>query len=151
MSAARLVRPGGEEAQREAAALFDDLRDWGDIWSSMTFTQRLDAQRGFDTALATLAELGLRRCQGRRGGYLKGAEGAKAIPFSIAYLVVVPAEKQLACYAPHVSFANRVTDPESGLSGLAGRKCFEQGRQSDGAERFRPRRVGSRHRLAATE
>ena len=81
-----------EKAEREAAVLFDDLRDWGDIWSSLTFTQRLDAQHSFDTALATLTELGLRGYQGRRDAYLKGAEGAKAIPFSIAYLVLVPAE-----------------------------------------------------------
>lgn len=82
----------GEETGREAAALFDDLRDWGDIWSSLTFTQRLDAQRSFDIALATLTELGLRGYQGRRDAHLKGAVGAKGIPFSIAYLVLVPAE-----------------------------------------------------------
>lgn len=83
---------GGEEARRKAAVLFDDLRDWGDIWSSLTFTQRLDAERNFDTALTSLTELGLRGYQGRRAAYLKGADGAKTIPFSIAYLVLVSAE-----------------------------------------------------------
>lgn len=85
----------GEDAQRVAAALFDDLRDWGDIWSSLDFSQRLDAQQGFGAALATLAELDLHGYQGRREAYLKGAGSTKAIPFSIAYLVLVPADTVL--------------------------------------------------------
>jgi len=85
----------GEDAQRQAAALFDDLRDWGDIWSSLSFTERLDAQGSFDAALKMLTHMGLRGYQGRREAYLKGAEEAKPSPFSIAYLVLVPAEMAL--------------------------------------------------------
>ena len=42
------------------------------------------------------------------------------IPLRIAYLVVVPAEKRLSCYALHMSFASRVITPQKSLSCLAG-------------------------------
>lgn len=85
------------EAQQEAAAFFDLLRDYGDIWSELTHSDRLEAQRSFNTALADLASLGLRAYQASRDTKIFGAhwENEKPVPLTIGYVTLVPAELEL--------------------------------------------------------
>jgi len=84
-----------EEARREAAALFDNLRDWGDIWSELSYCNKLEAHQAFGAALASLREHGLRGYQASRVGRLVGPAPAPSIPFRVAYFALVPADQEL--------------------------------------------------------
>jgi len=86
------------EAQAEAAALFDSLRDWGDLWSCLSFGEKLEAQESFGAALASLAEKGVRGFCATRTGRLANAtpDDLAAMPFTMAYLAIVPADQGLS-------------------------------------------------------
>lgn len=87
----------GEEARSEAAAFFDNLRDWGDLWSGLSYSDKLEAERSFTTALVSLGGHGLRGYQASRAGRLAGKAYADMppVPFKVAYLVFVPADHEL--------------------------------------------------------
>lgn len=86
------------EAQAEAAALFDNLQDYGDIWSELSHGDRLEAQRSFGAMLDGLASMGLRAYQAMRPTRMVGANWTNNTPisFTIGYVTIVPAEQELS-------------------------------------------------------
>lgn len=85
------------EAQAEAALLFDNLQDYGDIWQELPPSGRLEAQASFSEMLAAVAAHGLRAYQATRAAYLAGVDKSHApMPFTIGYVTIVPADEALS-------------------------------------------------------
>lgn len=87
---------GSRDGQAEVAILFDHLQDYGDIWSELPPSGRLEAQRVFTRLLAAIERHELRAFHGSRATRLMGTEGQAPLPFTIAYVTVVPVEQQLS-------------------------------------------------------
>ncbi len=84
------------EGQTEAAILFDHLQDYGDIWSELQPSGRLEAQSIFTGLLADVARHGLQAFYGRRVIHLAATEDRTPFPFTIAYMAIVPIERELS-------------------------------------------------------
>lgn len=85
------------EGQAEAASLFDNLQDYGDIWSEIPHSARLEAHGSFSAMLEALAEHGLRAYQATRAARLAPvAKDQASLPFTIGYVTVVPAGQTLS-------------------------------------------------------
>lgn len=86
------------EAQADAASFFDNLQDYGDIWSELSHGDRLEAQTSFGEMLDGLASLGLRTYQAMRPTRMVGANWTNQTPisFKIGYVTIVPAPQELS-------------------------------------------------------
>jgi transcriptional regulator with XRE-family HTH domain len=86
-----------DDTRIEAATLFDNLRDWGDLWSELSYSDKLKAQKSFSAALNSLSKHSLRGYQARRVGRLVGGApaGRAPIPFTVVYFALVPDDQEL--------------------------------------------------------
>ncbi|TPG56580.1 XRE family transcriptional regulator [Sphingomonas glacialis] len=85
-------------AQSEAAGLFDLLQDYGDIWSDLTHSNRVDSQADFAPSLEALRLLGMRVYQATRAARLFGKDWVDPTPISttVGYVTIVPIERDLS-------------------------------------------------------
>ena len=75
-----------------AAVLFDNVQDYGDIWSDLPPSGRFEAQGSFTKMLEDIAGHGLCALQASRSAQLAPvAKGQTPMRFNIGYLTVVPA------------------------------------------------------------
>ena len=76
--------------------MFDNLRDLGDLWSELSYSDKRKAQESFSAALTSLSEHSLRGYQaGRVGRLVGGAPAGRApIPFTVVYFALVPIAKK---------------------------------------------------------
>lgn len=81
-----------DEVKEQAAALFDLLQDYGEVWSDLTHGERLSASRSFDDNLSELKQLGARLYSATRAAKIVGSMWADKtpLPITIGYVTVVP-------------------------------------------------------------
>lgn len=85
------------EAQAEAALLFDNLQEYGDIWQELPPSGRLEAEASFSEMLASVAAHGLRVYQATRAACLASVDKSQApMPFKIGYVTIVPSDEALS-------------------------------------------------------
>lgn len=85
------------EGQAEAASLFDNLQDYGDIWSELPPSGRIEAQTSFTAMLGALAAHGLQAYQAVRATRLAPVSNEQPpILFTIGYVTVVPGGQTLS-------------------------------------------------------
>jgi transcriptional regulator with XRE-family HTH domain len=83
------VNGAGENA---AAVLFDNIRDYCDVWSDIPPSGRLEAKDAFTEMLADIARHGLCAYLARRSAHVAPSQaGQAAVPFNIGYFGIVPA------------------------------------------------------------
>ncbi|MGA0601428.1 helix-turn-helix transcriptional regulator [Caulobacter sp. KR2-114] len=94
------------EVKEADAALFDLLRDYGDIWSELSHADRLSATQSFDENLVEFEHLGARLYTGTRLTHIVGAmwTDKTPMPFTIGYVVVIPQ----SCEIEHILVPKRV-------------------------------------------
>jgi transcriptional regulator with XRE-family HTH domain len=85
------------EGQLAAAALFDELRDYGDVWDELTFTNRTAIASEFDAMLCRLAALGLRAFGADRKARIVPSRACDEMPLAwrIGYLAILPHDRVL--------------------------------------------------------
>jgi len=83
--------------REQAAYLFDLLQDYGDVWAELSHADRLKAGKDFDQTLTELGLGGARAYSAARSTKLLGASwpDLTALPITIGYLTVVPAEREI--------------------------------------------------------
>nr|WP_047165982.1 helix-turn-helix domain-containing protein [Sphingomonas sp. Y57] len=81
------------EAHGVAAALFDNLQDYGDIWSELSRSGRNEAAAFFEALLEPIGHHGGRVYQARRATRFVGHgwQDPTPLPMTIGYVTVVPA------------------------------------------------------------
>jgi transcriptional regulator with XRE-family HTH domain len=80
--------------QNVTAVMFDNVQDYGDIWSELPPSARFEAQGAFTKMLEDIAGHGLSVLQTFRSARLAPlAKGQAPMHFDIGYLTVVPAEQ----------------------------------------------------------
>ena len=86
------------EVQQEAACIFDNLQDYGDIWCELSHSDRLQAQKNFDEMLQTFTAQGMKVYGGKRASRFadENLPGKTPLTFSIAYVYVVQAEQEIS-------------------------------------------------------
>jgi transcriptional regulator with XRE-family HTH domain len=80
-----------DEGQNASAVLFDNVQDYGDIWSDLPPSARLKASEAFNEMLADIAGHGLHVYQAVRSAHFALMQAdQEPMPFKIGYLTVVP-------------------------------------------------------------
>jgi transcriptional regulator with XRE-family HTH domain len=85
------------EVKEVAAALFDLLQDYADVWSELTHADRLSASRSFDESIIEIEQLGARLYIGTRDTNFVGSMWTDKTPIAITigYVVVVPRNRKI--------------------------------------------------------
>lgn len=83
--------------KEQAAALFDLLQDYGDVWSDLTHADRLTASRSFDENLADFEHSGAMLYSATRATKIVGSiwTDKTPVPITIGYLTVVPKDREI--------------------------------------------------------
>lgn len=86
------------DAQLEAAGLFDLVRDYGDIWEDLGFSDRVLSQVDLATPLDALKALGMRAYQATRATRIVGKDWVDPtpLPMTIGYVTVIAADRDLS-------------------------------------------------------
>ena len=85
------------DVKEQAAALFDLLLDYGDVWSDLTHGDRLTATLSFDENLAEFEQLGARLYSASRATKIVGSmwTDKTPLPITIGYVTVVPKDREI--------------------------------------------------------
>lgn len=85
-------------AQQEAACLFDNLRDYGDVWVELSHVDRLQAEQTFEEMLRSLARQGVRVYGAKRASRFTATNclDGPELALTIAYVFVFPAEREIS-------------------------------------------------------
>jgi DNA-binding XRE family transcriptional regulator len=86
------------EAKQQAACLFDYLRDMVDLWSEISFSDRVSYTLEMGNMVRDLEAVGARVYEASRSAKMVGDhwENKTPIPLTIGYLIVVPREKDIS-------------------------------------------------------
>lgn len=85
------------EGKRQAAHLFDYMRDLVDIWDDISFSDRLSYTQEMEKMVRDLESLGVHVHEAARSTKMVGAnwDDKTPIPLTIGYLVAVPKDKEI--------------------------------------------------------
>jgi transcriptional regulator with XRE-family HTH domain len=78
-----------------AAAIEQNLRDWGEIWNEIGPAERRDACRHLQTLLESTWSAGLAVAAGTAVRRMRGAHAAPTLVFNILYVALTPASEPL--------------------------------------------------------
>lgn len=86
-----------DQVKEQAAALFDLLQDYGDVWSDLTHGDRLSASRSFDENLVEFEQHGARLYSATRATKIVGSmwTDKTPLPITIGYVTVVPKDREI--------------------------------------------------------
>lgn len=85
------------EARVHAAVLFDNIQDYGDIWSQLSHSDKIEAESHFSELLLPLRLHAARAYKGTRSVRMIGANwpDKTPLPLTMGYVTVVPAHRDI--------------------------------------------------------